>query len=64
MARSELTPKEIGELLDDAESAYPESDFVSSVRDWFDEHGWITEAQEAALNKVAESTPPWEQEDE
>ena len=63
MARSELTARETEELLDDAESAFPDSDFVSSVRGWFDDHGWITDAQEAALNKVVDSRPPWDDDD-
>ena len=50
--KSELTNDEIGALLDDAESAFPDSEFVTSVRDWFDDKGFITDKQEAALENV------------
>ena len=44
---------EIGELLDEAEDAYPSSDFVGSVREWFEEKGWITQRQWDALERIA-----------
>ena len=52
--KSELTKQETEALLDEAEDAFPDSDFVQSVRDWFDEHGFITDNQESALNNVIE----------
>ena len=52
--KSELTPDEVEALLDNAEDVFPDSDFVSSVRDWFDEHGWITDGQETGLNNTIE----------
>ena len=52
--KSELTKQETEALLDEAEDAYPDSDFVQSVRDWFDEHGFITDGQESALNNTIE----------
>ena len=53
--KSELTPNEVRELLENAEDAFPDSDFVASVSEWFDEHGFITDGQEVALNKIADS---------
>ncbi len=52
--KSELTDKEVRSLLDEARAVFPSSDFVASVEDWFTEHGFITEAQEEELNKIAE----------
>jgi len=52
--KSELTPDEIEALLDAADEVFPDSDFVSSVREWFDEHGFITDAQETGLNNTIE----------
>jgi len=52
--KSELTCDQIENLLAEAESAFPESDFVASVTDWFAEHGFITEKQEEALRKIAD----------
>ncbi len=52
--KSELTENETEDLIRRAEDAYPESDFVASVEEWFLEHGFITEAQEEALNKIAD----------
>jgi len=50
--KSEMTKEETEKLLDDADTERPDSDFVASVRDWFEEHGWITDNQESALNDV------------
>ena len=58
--KSELTAEETKDLLHRAEDEYPESDFVFSVADWFAENGFITEAQEAALEKIADGEKPWE----
>jgi hypothetical protein len=52
--KSELTDVETKNLLADAEDAFPDSDFVSSVNEWFDEHGFITESQEEALNRIVD----------
>jgi hypothetical protein len=52
--KSELTEDEVEALLQEAEDEYPDSDFVASVKDWFIENGFITEAQEEALHKIAE----------
>jgi len=52
--KSELTEDETEALLQEADDQYPDSDFVASVQDWFMDKGFITEAQEAALNKIAE----------
>ena len=52
--KSELMSDEIETLLDEAEDACPDSDFVQSVRDWFDEKGFITDGQESALINVIE----------
>lgn len=52
--KSSLTPDQIDDLLNEAEDAFPNSDFVSSVRDWFEEHGFITDRQEDALNNIIE----------
>ena len=54
--KSELEQHEIEALLDEAEDAWPDSDFVASVRDWFEEHEFITENQESALNNIAEKS--------
>ena len=59
MAKSELTPRETEALIREAEDAFPDSDFVASVDEWFSEKGFITENQEAALNKIAEG-PDWD----
>ena len=50
--RSELTSGQTESLISEAEDAFPDSDFVSSVSEWFEEHGFITDNQEAALNNV------------
>ena len=52
MPKSELTDRETDSLLAEADEAYPDSDFVSSVQEWYEEHGFITEAQEDALNNI------------
>jgi hypothetical protein len=52
--KSELTSDEIEDLLQRAEEAFPDSDFVASVEDWFLEHDFITERQEEALNKIVD----------
>jgi len=59
MAKSELTQKETLELLQEAEDAFPDSDFVASVREWFEENGFITEGQEASLSNIAENPRDW-----
>ena len=53
---SALTKDEIDDLLSDAEDNFPDSDFVASVKEWFLEHGFITEAQEEALNAHADGS--------
>jgi hypothetical protein len=58
--KSELTPAQIEDLLQRAEDEYPDSDFVASVTEWFEEHGFITEAQEEALENIADGVKPWE----
>jgi len=50
--KSKLDNEETQDLLQDAEDAFPDSDFVASVQAWFDEHGFITDAQEDALNNI------------
>ena len=50
--KSELTKDEIENLLAEADDAFPESDFVPSVQEWYEEHGFITENQESALNNI------------
>jgi len=50
--KSTLTPDQTARLLDEAAEAYPESEFVPSVEEWYEEHGFITENQEAALNSI------------
>lgn len=45
---------EAEDLLVDAERSFPSSDFVASVWDWFDENGFITDAQAEALRKIAD----------
>jgi hypothetical protein len=52
--KSSLTPDEIESLLNEAEDAFPDSDFVSSVREWFEDHDFITDNQETALNNIIE----------
>lgn len=54
MARSELTLVETENLLSEAEDAWPDGDFVSSVREWFEEHDFITDNQEDALRNIVE----------
>jgi hypothetical protein len=50
--RSDLTTEETDQLLDDADEAWPDSDFVASVREWFEDKGFITDGQETALNNI------------
>lgn len=45
------------QLLADAEEAFPDSDFVASVRGWYAEHGFLTEKQEEVLNDIIERGP-------
>ena len=54
MGKSLLTPDETEALLDEAQDVLPDSDFIASVRDWFEQHGFITDAQESALNNIVE----------
>ena len=54
MPRSELTEDQTESLIDEAREAFPDSDFVASVREWFDDNGFITEAQEQGLNNTIE----------
>lgn len=51
---NEMTEAQTEALLDRAEEAFPDSDYVASVREWFNEKGFITEAQEEALAKIAD----------
>lgn len=53
--KAELTKDEVESLLSEAEDSFPTSDFVASVREWFEDKGFITEAQEATLQKIADS---------
>lgn len=50
----EMTTTIIDKALRRAEEAFPDSDYVASVREWFNEKGFITEAQEEALAKIAD----------
>jgi len=52
--KSVLTTREIDELLAETEESFPESDFVTSVSNWFDKHGFITDKQERALERIIE----------
>jgi len=52
--KSVLTTREIDELLGEAEESFPDSNFVPSVSDWFDKHGFITDKQESALERIIE----------
>ena len=52
--KCDLTGDEIETLLDEAENAFPESDFVASVRSFYEERDFITERQEEALRNIAE----------
>jgi hypothetical protein len=54
MAKLPSLKDETQELLDAAEDAWPDSDFVASVQEWYDKRGFITEAQEAALENIIE----------
>ncbi len=53
--KTELSDDEIISLLAEASDAFPDSDFVESVGEWYEEHGFITEAQEDALNNIVEN---------
>lgn len=50
--KSTLTDAEIDLLIDDAEAEFPTSEYVASVREWHEEHGFITEAQAQALQNI------------
>lgn len=52
MAKSTLTDAEIDLLIDDAQLELPNSPFVASVLEWYEEHGFITEAQAQALQNI------------
>jgi hypothetical protein len=52
--RSELNDNEIEALLDDAERAAPDNEFVQSVRKWYEENDFITYKQEEALWKFVD----------
>ena len=52
--KSSLTKERTDDLLGEAEESFPDSDFVSSVSDWFDKHGFITDKQESALERIIE----------
>jgi hypothetical protein len=54
MPRSELTTEQTEALIDEAREAFPDSDFVDSVADWYGDNGFITEAQEQGLNNTIE----------
>ena len=47
-----MTTIETSRLLADAEWKFPGSDFVASVRKWFEKKGYITSKQEAALENI------------
>jgi hypothetical protein len=47
-----MTTMETSRLLDNARRAFPNSDFVASVRKWFKAKGYITSKQEAALENI------------
>lgn len=51
---SRIYGKEAEGYIEDAEAAFPESDFIQSVIDYLDEHGFITEKQADALERIAE----------
>lgn len=53
MPKAELTEDEVADLLEDAEAAFPDSDFVASVREWYEEKGFITLAQADALERIS-----------
>lgn len=50
--KSIMTSEETERLLDEAEGVFPDSEFVMSVREQFDDRGFITDKQESALNNV------------
>jgi hypothetical protein len=52
--RHDVEGSDAEELPEAAESSFPESDFVGSVWDWFDEHGFVTEKQAEALRRIAD----------
>ena len=52
--KSELTKEQTKDMLGEAEEAYPGSDFVSSVSEWFDKNSYITDKQEDALARIIE----------
>jgi len=51
---ADLTSEAIVQILDEARDAFPGSDFVDSVSDWFDAHGFITRQQADALRSIAD----------
>ena len=52
--RCNLDTEQTAQLLDDADEAWPDSEFVASVREWFEDKGFITDGQENALNNIVE----------
>ena len=52
--KSELSEAEIEELLREAQEAWPDSEFVASVKEWYEDKGFISDRQEEALNNIAE----------
>ena len=52
--KAEMSKSEALDLLDRAEEANPDSRFVESVRDWFEEHGFITERQAETLEAIVD----------
>ena len=55
MPRSNSSDEYIERLLGDAAEAFPKSDFVRSVRTWYEANGFITEAQEHGLENIVNS---------
>ena len=64
--KSPLTPDETAALIQEAIDAYPDGDYAASVDEWYQDKGFITEDQEAALNSVirkSEERPSWMRDD-
>ncbi len=47
-------PVELEDLFRDAFAAKPNSEFISSVYDWWEKNGFITANQYSALYKIAD----------
>jgi hypothetical protein len=50
--RGAIAGAEAETLLQEAEEAFPSSEFVASLWDWFDEKGFLTEAQAEGLRGI------------